>query len=170
MKKTLFILFASIAMVAGAQTTGNTSASPRDSASVKAHKHQGHQGRKAGQWGLGNNAQGRQRMAFLKDLSEADKATVKEVMGQYHKECKAVMEKYKTQRPAKGVKPTEEQMDAMFKARTASRIEVLKLQEKYYDTLRKTLKPWQAATMLDMNREQANRPQRQQRPGGKARP
>ncbi len=148
-------------MVAGAQTTDNSKSCPSDSTCALAHKHQGHHGPKAGQWKQGKMGQGKHQMAFMKNLSESDRAAVKEVMGQYHKERKAIMEKCKVQKPAKGVEPTEAQMDAMFKARAASRMEVLKLQEKYYDKLRKTLKPYQAATLLDMNNNGARRPHMQ---------
>ncbi len=162
MKKTLFLLLVCISIVANAQPEGRGDFCPNDTANCPmVRKHNGHPAGNGDQWKQGNRGGDKQRMAFLKDLSEADRATVKEVMGEYHKECKAVMKKCNVQKPAEGAKPTEEQMDAMFKARTASRMEVLKLQEKYYDKLRKTLKPYQAAALLYMNDNGVKRPNAQ---------
>lgn len=146
MKKTLLLLFTCIAMTAGAQNMERCCA---DSANCA--KECQLQGRKSGK------GQHPGRMHFLKDLSEADRATVKDLMEQYHKEHKAILEKCRAQKPAKGEKPTEKQQDAMVKARYTARMEVLKLQEKYYDKLRKTLKPMQAAALLNKDGHDAKR-------------
>ena len=138
MRKTLFMLFASIAMVAGAQNMENCCADTANCKKVcRLHGQKPGKGQRPG------------RMNFMNELSETDRAAVKDLMEQYHKERKSIMEKCRVQKPAKGVKPTEEQQDAMVKARYAGRMEVLKLQEKYYGKLRKTLKPMQAAALLN---------------------
>lgn len=147
MRKTLFLLFVGIAMVAGAQNMGKCCA---DSASCAKEC------QCRGQKSCKGNRPG--RMAFMEELGEADRTAVKELMEQYHKERKALMEKCRAQKPAKGEKPTEQQMDAMIKARYSCRMDVLKLQEKYYDKLRKTLKPKQADALLKMDGHGANRP------------
>lgn len=150
MRKTLLLLFASVAMVAGAQNKENCCLD-----STNCNKECQYQWQKKGRNGRHN------RMAFMKELSETDRAAVKELMQQYRKERKEIMEKIRVKKPAKGVKPTEKQMDDMIKTRYTCRMEVLKLQEKYYDKLRKTLKPMQAAALLNRDGQgfkQQNRP------------
>lgn len=149
MRKTLLFLFASIALVAGAQNVENCCMD-----SAKCMKECRSNGFYEGKKKRPN------RLAFMNALSETDRAAVKELMEQYRKERKEIMDKCRAKKPAKGVQPTEEQMDAMVKARYTSRIDVLKLQEKYYDKLRKTLNPKQAAALLDKDAHNAKRPNR----------
>lgn len=150
MRKTLLLLFVGIAMTANAQTVVSTSlsASRDTTACVMACKHQGNQRHKAGKHHKISKGKRGHVPAFMSNLDEADRAVVNELMGSYRKDCKAIKEKYGIRKNTNGEKPTEQQMDDMVKARVARRTAVLKLQEKYYDKLRKVLSPQQAAAIL----------------------
>ncbi len=170
MKKILFLLLVSIASLAVAQPQENSNSCPKNKANCPmVKKSQCPQASQDNKYPRLNGAKRGTRTNFLEQLSEADRVTVKGVMDEYNKECKAVREKYQTTKPAQGEKPTDEQMDAKHKTRIATRIEIMKLQEKYYDRLRKTLTPWQAATMLKLNPKQGNRPKHWQCPKGQRR-
>ena len=155
MRKTFFLLFAGMVLATTAQTkeTTQTDAPKKAVCEMSCQQHGPRAGKKDPK---ANHAR---RMSFMKDLNESDRATVKSVMEQYHKDCKAAREKYRAQKPAKGEKLSEKQMDARVKSRMECRMEVLKLQEKYYDKLRKTLTPRQASAILGMNGKGTNRPQ-----------
>ncbi|MCM1371746.1 MAG: hypothetical protein NC113_03975 [Bacteroides sp.] len=152
MRKTCFLLFVAIAMVTNAQTaeSSNLATSCDTTACTMACKHQGNQRHKSGKHYKTPKGKRSRVPAFMRNLNEADSAMVKELMDSYRKDCKAVKEKYGIRENAKEKKPTEQQMDAMVKARTKCSTEILKLQEKYYDKLRKTLAPRQAAALLGM--------------------
>lgn len=152
MRKTLFLLFAGLTLAATAQTVETTKADAKETATCdQLCRQQARPGRHAAKAVKAHRADKARKMAFMKNLSEADRATVKSLMEDYRKECKAARDKVRALKPAKDAKPTEKEMDALVNARMDCRMAVLKLQEKYYGKLRKTLTPHQASTVLGMN-------------------
>lgn len=119
-------------------------------ACVMACKNQGNQRHEAGRHRKTPKGKRSHVQALMRNLNEADSIMVKELMDSYRKDCKAIKEKYSVRKNANVEKPTDQQVDAMVKARVACRTEVLKLQEKYYDKLRKALAPHQAAAILGL--------------------
>lgn len=159
MRKTLFLLFAGLTLAATAQTVETTKADAKDTATCdQLCRQQTRPGRRTAKAVKACRAGQAGSMAFMKNLSEADRTTVKSLMEDYRKECKAARDKVCALKPAKDAKPTEKEMDALVNARMDCRMAVLKLQEKYYDKLRKILTPGQASTLLGMNGKGAKRP------------
>ncbi len=165
MKKTILLMLTAFAMAASAQNTPTDSTYCQAPSGICPHRHRAHPERDGnGPARHGRRGKGKHNLMFLRELNEADRATVKEVMGRYHQERKAIAQKYKVDKPAPGTAITEELADARIKARMACRIEKMQLKEKYYGILRKTLKPRQAAALLDLNDGSPRRPRAEHRP------
>ncbi|MBR6699768.1 MAG: hypothetical protein IKL71_07125 [Bacteroidaceae bacterium] len=140
MKKYLILLFAALALNVSAQDTQGSNSEKREGAK----RGMMHRGKKD----------------FTANLSEEAKKTYEALAKEYSQEKKAIREKYRIQKPEKGQKPTEAQMDEIMEKRYACRKALLNLEEKYYGKFRKFLTPWQAAQAVkagDFNGRHNNR-------------